>query len=618
MDDEKKWSGDEPQKDTAPPEATKPSVRYEENDNWEFEAQAPTLDDNFLADDQFEIQMPAEKPRPAESVPAAPAANSGEKQVTVRTAPLKIALFCLLFAAVVAVLAVLGVRYYTVPNGKEGEMLNPGGTALTVGETKVSLGAYNYYYSRIVQNYLNYANYGYYDLDSTKDYSKQYVTNSDGEKITWLQMFKDKTVDQIQYVTSYYEAGQAAGITLTADQKKSIKEQMDSLKSSASEANQSLDDYIEKEFGDYCTAATLETVQEQAYIAENYYRHTLTRSNISDAEYNAFYKEHSKDYYNCAFAFIEMTYDTTSAETKAASVKKAKEYLTKIHSVKDMKKMIPTVCADLIKRYVAGGYFENEAKAVDGLSEYVENTMTAKDTSYGKETTQWLFNDSTKVGDTTYYCDEENGFIYLFIKTGTPKLDETSVYSVRHLLVTPGDNSKDSSTSSTEKKYTKKEWAAAKEKAEKLLAQYNKTDKTEYDFAMLAEENSADTNSTSAGGQGVFGGMIEGTKKGAMVPEFEKWAMDDSRKYGDVAIVKSKYGYHIMYFIDKCPQYQYNCKKDILSDRETQMVDGCAVKEHKTAMKKAAQAKLEESTTAGSSVTSGNTGSSAASGTTGE
>lgn len=411
----------------------------------------------------------------------------------------------------------------------------------------------------------------------------------------------------------------AAGITLTADQKKSIKEQMDSLKSSASEANQSLDDYIEKEFGDYCTAATLETVQEQAYIAENYYRHTLTRSNISDAEYNAFYKAHSKDYYNCAFAFIEMTYDTTSAETKAASVKKAKEYLTKIHSVKDMKKMIPTVCADLIKRYVAGGYFENEAKAVDGLSEYVENTMTAKDTSYGKETTQWLFNDSTKVGDTTYYCDEENGFIYLFIKTGTPKLDETPVYSVRHLLVTPGDNSKNSSsTSSSEKKYTKKEWAAAKEKAEKLLAQYNKTDKTEYDFAMLAEENSADTNSTSAGGQGVFGGMIEGTKKGAMVPEFEKWAMDDSRKYGDVAIVKSKYGYHIMYFIDKCPQYQYNCKKDILSNRETQMVDGCAVKEHKTVMKKATQAKPEKATTAGSSAASGTTGSSAASGTTGE
>ena len=102
--------------------------------------------------------------------------------------------------------------------------------------------------------------------------------------------------------------------------------------------------------------------------------------------------------------------------------------------------------------------------------------------------------------------------------------------------------------------------------------------------------------------------MIEGTKKGAMVPEFEKWAMDDSRKYGDVAIVKSKYGYHIMYFIDKCPQYQYNCKKDILSNRETQMVDGCAVKEHKTAMKKATQAKPQKATPAATTAASGTTG----------
>ena len=48
------------------------------------------------------------------------------------------------------------------------------------------------------------------------------------------------------------------------------------------------------------------------------------------------------------------------------------------------------------------------------------------------------------------------------------------------------------------------------------------------------------------------------------------------------------------------------------------MVDGCAVKEHKTVMKKATQAKPEESTTAGSSATAGTTGSSATSGTTGE
>ena len=63
-----------------------------------------------------------------------------------------------------------------------------------------------------------------------------------------------------------------------------------------------------------------------------------------------------------------------------------------------------------------------------------------------------------------------------------------------------------------------------------------------------------------------------------------------------------------MYFIDKCPQYQYNCKKDILSDRETQMVDGCAVKEHKTVMKKATQLSRRRAPPPGSSATAGTTG----------
>ena len=35
-----------------------------------------------------------------------------------------------------------------------------------------------------------------------------------------------------------------------------------------------------------------------------------------------------------------------------------------------------------------------------------------------------------------------------------------------------------------------------------------------------------------------------------MVAEFENWALKDGRKYGDVGIVETQFGYHIMYFID--------------------------------------------------------------------
>lgn len=574
-------------------EASGREVHYEENDNWEFEAEAPTLNSGFIENDSFEIEVPEtreEKPAPQPIQKPTAVVNNGN-QVVINTAPIKIGIFVVIFVAVVAVLAVLGVRYYTVPNGKEGELMNPGSVAMTVGDTDISVGTYNYYYSKIVANYEMYAGYGYFDLDTTTDYSKQYTTDDDGNKITWLEMFQNKTIDQIQYVTAYYEAGLADGMTLTDEQKSSIDEQIDSLKTSASEASESLDEYIEANYGEYCTLETLRTVQEQAYIAQNYYQKTLADSEVSEDEFNKYFKENSDKYYNCDYAFIEMTYDTTSDETKKESVEKAKSYLSKISSVKDMKKIVPDACADLIKQYISNGYFEDEDSAVEALSEYMENTMSATDDSFGEETSKWLFSDDTAVGDTTYYCDEDNGFIYLILKTGKPKLDESVTYSVRHLLVIPGNDSEDadntdSDTDSEEKTYTDEEWAAAKEKAENLLAQFNKGDKSEYSFAMLAEENSDDTESTSSGSSGLFGGMIEGTKEGAMVPEFEKWALDSSRKYGDTGIVKSDYGYHIMFFIDACPQYEYNCKKDIIADREEKFIDKCEVKLHQTAMKK--------------------------------
>ena len=584
---------DENPSDETESETNDREVHYEENDNWEFEAEAPTLNLGHLENDNFEIEVPdsrEEKPEPQPVRNQAPVVDNAN-QVVINTAPIKIGLFVIIFVAVVAVLVVLGVRYYTVPNGKEGELMNPGSVAMTVGDTDVSVGTYNYYYSRIVSNYEMYASYGYYDLDTTKDYSKQYTTDDDGNKITWLEMFQNKTIDQIQYVTAYYEAAVEDGMTLTSDQKKNINEQLNTLKTSASEASESLDDYIAENYGEYCTLETLETVQKQAYIAQNYYQKAISDSEVPDDEFNAYFKKNSKKYYNCDYAFIEMTYDTTSDETKKESVEKAKSYLSKISSVKDMKKIVPEACADLIKQYIANGYFEDEDAAVDALSEYMENTMSSTDTSFGEETSEWLFSDDTKVGDTTYYCDEDNGFIFLILKTGKPKLDESTTYSVRHILIMPGDDTEDSSESSdtetqTKKEYTDEEWAAAKEKAEKLLAEFNKGDKSEYSFAMLAEKNSDDTNSTSKGSNGLFGGLIEGTKEGAMVPEFEKWSLDSSRKYGDTGIVKSDYGYHIMFFIDACPQYEYNCKKDIIADRETKFVDKCEVKLHQNAMKK--------------------------------
>ena len=78
--------------------------------------------------------------------------------------------------------------------------------------------------------------------------------------------------------------------------------------------------------------------------------------------------------------------------------------------------------------------------------------------------------------------------------------------------------------------------------AQTILEDYLAGDMTEEAFADLAKLHSADGNAAD-------GGIYEDVTLGYMVSEFEDWAMEDGRKYGDVGIVETQYGYHIMYFI---------------------------------------------------------------------
>ena len=226
---------------------TKTESGYEQNDNWEFEAKAFTLDDTVVESDEYEITIPEkleddtlpepkksyeplDKPkRAAKEEPET--ADKKEKKPHNPDKP-KFILAAIFTVIIIAVLVFLGVRYYTVPNSDE--KMNPGNVAVTVGDTDVSIGMYNYYYTCISQNYISYAGYGYYDLDTTKDYSKQTYTDDNGKTVTWAQKFKDDTIDQIQYITSYYEKAVAAGTKLTSAQEKAINSNLSSIKSSAS------------------------------------------------------------------------------------------------------------------------------------------------------------------------------------------------------------------------------------------------------------------------------------------------------------------------------------------------------------------------------------------------
>lgn len=600
------------------------------DDSWEFEATAHTLENTLIENDEFEIEIPKansvstenEKDKPKVTPKTNKAKHSDSVNIT------KFLIAAIFTVMVVFVCVLLGIRYYTFPEMNSltseqiktitqedwdcGEKLTPGNVALTVDGIDVSVGMYNFYYNSISNDYIQYADS--YDIDTTVDYSEQFTTDEDGKEISWQQKFEDDTVYQIKYVVSLYKKAVENGVTLSSEDAESIKANLDSIVASAEESDYGtdVDKYIAANYGNFCGYNTVAKMLYQTYLARSYYYQTVVETKASDDEVSAYYSEHKNDCMTQAFSYLMLEYaEEDSEDSNAKSLeqvkKDAQKYIDDISkgkTVDDKKKrlkaLIPTACSDLVSEYMT--YYETtKDEAIEDIAaNYSSAELTADDSTFTEEGLAWLFDEDVKSGDLTTVVDSDNQIVYVVLKTGEPELLDDSVYSVRHILITPQTDDEDAQTDEESDDYTDEEWAEAKKQAEEILDEYNKSDKTEYSFALLAEKNSADTYSTSNGGQGIYGGYYGGVGKDEMVSEFEDWSMDASRKYGDVEIVKTQYGYHIMFFIENTTQYLYKCSQAIIVDKcETLVngtVDNAVVVRHKKAMENASVAKPTEET----------------------
>ena len=590
----------------------KDGVKYETSDNWEFDAKAPTLDENLVMENQdYSISFDkVSEPKPTQALD-----NPNDNQIVINKEPLKFIPLAIFLAAVIAVVATFGVRYYTVPNGKEGKYMNPASVVATVDGQKISIGMYDYYYASIVSYYEQYASYGYYSLDTTKDYSKQYTTDDDGNKISWQKFFETEALKEVEQITTYYSKALEEGVTLTSAQKKTIEKQISTLKDSASQNDVSLDQYIKANFGTYCSEDTIRIMLEQYYLSANYKGKFKCETKVTDNDVDKYYNDHKNDYKKIEFYYIASPYDATDDNSKNESIKTAEKIMAKMKDKKSVVALVPEVYSSYIDSQVKSS-MEQDSKltekkareeAIKSYESNVVTTVSGSESPFDDKMNTWLFSDDTKVGSKKYYIDESAGYIYIVLKTSKASVEENETYTVRHILVAPESGSNSSSSTSEKTEYTDEQWAAAKKKADNILAKFNKTDKSEYEFAKLAEQYSTDSASTSSGSNDSFGGLYESVTLGQMVPDFEKWSIDDSRKYGDTGIVKSDYGYHIMFFINDCPECQSKIIAQIKSDRLSNMIDKAEIKVHENAIKKAvdkekaAKESAAESATASSS-----------------
>lgn len=87
-------------------------------------------------------------------------------------------------------------------------------------------------------------------------------------------------------------------------------------------------------------------------------------------------------------------------------------------------------------------------------------------------------------------------------------------------------------------------WEACREEAEAVLRLWEASNMTEADFVILATDYSDDTGSAA------MGGLLTDLARGDTESGFENWCFAPERRPGDYELIKTSYGYHIVYFVE--------------------------------------------------------------------
>lgn len=161
----------------------------------------------------------------------------------------------------------------------------------------------------------------------------------------------------------------------------------------------------------------------------------------------------------------------------------------------------------------------------------------------------------------TYFAAHEEEFASSGVSV------ESKYVDVRHILVKVEGGTADEAGNVT---YTDEEWAACEADAQAILDQWLAGDKTEDSFAQLANEKSEDSGSNTAGG------LYENVYQGQMVAPFEEWCFDASRQYGDYGLVRTNYGYHVMFYVASRPMWKTFAESGWINEKTAAFMDTVA------------------------------------------
>lgn len=354
----------------------------------------------------------------------------------------------------------------------------------------------SYYIYSTFESY--YSQYGTsLNLDATTSLKKQMFR----EDVSWFEYCRLESQTNLRQVLLFAEKAKEQGMTLTTEETKELSEYLLTADISG----------YSSAFG--MTADDLYRVLELTQIASNMYQKTIKEMDITDAELEKYFKENEKYFKTVDYKMITIPYgkngwyeDASTAKAVADAIKAAKS-TAQFDSY--VKQLLTTIGATTKQAEE-----ELEAGTKTGMY-YTDNDAFMS----------WAHAEGRKKSD-TFVENKDNAYV-VYILTSLPAVPEVDRRNVRHILLSKETCGTDD---------------AAKAKAEEVLAEWKKGDKTAESFGKLAEKYTEDEGTKTTGG------LYENVKQGEMIDEFDSWMFDKDRKVGDVEIVKTDYGYHVMYY----------------------------------------------------------------------
>ena len=393
---------------------------------------------------------------------------------------------------------------------------------IIVAETqdiKVTGAMMAFLFSTNVQQYSTYLSMlGVNSTISLKSQTCPLLSDTNG---TWFDYFVKTTEAQITELLVFAQGAKDAGIELTAEEQKSIDDIMADIEAeSKSYGYPDINTYLLAVTGNAINLSDVRDCYELNALANKYYAQFIDSLEATREEREAYYIENADSIDHVDIYKYNVLASDFEGETEDQKITLARAHAEDLAAINEVDDFAAAIRAEIEKANV-----QRDDETAEEFAERKEELFAATYSKYTaiaeltSDVKEWV--KTANVGDT--FVESADGTTFtVYMLEATPYRNEEKSRNIRHILFSNANSTTD-------------------EKAKEVLDEFIAAGATEAEFERLAKEYSDDTTAS-------VGGLIENVLKGQMVAEFEGWMFDESRQVGDYGIIKSAYGWHLMFY----------------------------------------------------------------------